>query len=145
MEKSVVVYFIIDGPVIPKGRPRFTRVGKAYTPKRTHDYEKKVKDAYLSEYPSGMAFETEPLEMILNVYMAVPKSFSKKKRDHMICFEYPTLHKGDADNFLKSVADALNGVAYTDDCQIVSAVVNKIWSETDKAEVILRVKERKEE
>jgi Holliday junction resolvase RusA-like endonuclease len=132
------VYFIIDGPVIPKGRPRFTRVGKAYTPKRTHDYEKKVKDAYLSEYPSGMAFETEPLEMILNVYMAVPKSFSKKKRDHMICFEYPTLHKGDADNFLKSVADALNGVAYTDDCQIVTATVNKIWSETDRAEVTLR-------
>lgn len=131
------IYFIIDGPVIPKGRPRFAR-GRTYTPKRTHDYEKKVKDAYLSEYPSGMAFETEPLEMILNVYMAVPKSFSKKKRDHMICFEYPTLHKGDADNFLKSVADALNGIAYTDDCQIVTATVNKIWSETDRAEVTLR-------
>lgn len=131
------IYFIIDGPVIPKGRPRFAR-GRTYTPKRTQDYEKKVRDAYLKEYPSGMAFETEPLEMILNVYMAVPKSFSKKKRDHMICFEYPTLHKGDADNFLKSVADALNGVCYTDDCQIVTVTVNKIWSETDRAEVTIR-------
>ena len=136
------IYFVIDGPVIPKGRPRFTRGGRTYTPKRTHDYETKVKDAYLREYPSGMAFKDEPLEMILNVYMAVPKSFSKKKRDHMICFEYPTLHKGDADNFLKSIADACNGVVYTDDCQIVSAIVNKIWSETDKAEVTIREKKR---
>jgi len=136
------IYFVIDGPVCPKGRPRFTRGGRAYTPKRTHDYETKVKDAYLREYPSGMAFKDEPLEMVLNVYMAVPKSFSKKKRDHMICFEYPTLHKGDADNFLKSIADACNGVVYTDDCQIVSAIVNKIWSETDKAEVTIREKKR---
>ncbi len=136
------IYFIVDGPVIPKGRPRFTRGGRTYTPKRTHDYETKVKDAYLREYPSGMAFKDEPLEMVLNVYMAVPKSFSKKKRDHMICFEYPTLHKGDADNFLKSIADACNGVVYTDDCQIVSAIVNKIWSETDKAEVTIREKKR---
>lgn len=136
MEKSL--YFVIDGPVIPKGRPRFTRGGRTYTPKRTHDYEKKVKEAYLKEHPSGMAFENEAVEIILNVYMAVPKAYSKKKRDHMICFEYPTLHKGDADNFLKSIADALNGVAYTDDCQIVVATVNKLWSETAKAEVTLR-------
>lgn len=136
MEKSL--YFVIDGPVIPKGRPRFTRGGRTYTPKRTHDYEKKVKEAYLKEYPSGMAFENEAVEIILNVYMAVPKAYSKKKRDHMICFEYPTLHKGDADNFLKSIADALNGVAYTDDCQICVATVNKLWSESDKAEITLR-------
>lgn len=132
------IYFIIDGPVIPKGRPRFTRAGRAYTPKKTHDYEAKVKRAYLEEYPAGMAFESEPIEIVLNVYMEIPKSVSKKKRDHMLLHEYPTQHKGDADNFLKSIADALNGVAYTDDCQICVAVVNKMWSETSKAEVTLR-------
>ena len=135
------IYFIIDGPVIPKGRPRFTRAGRAYTPSRTLDYEKKVERAYLSEYPAGLAFVSEPLEMILNVYMPIPKGISKKKREHMLLHEYPALHNGDVDNFLKSVADALNGVCYTDDCQIVSASVNKIWSESAKAEVTIRVKE----
>lgn len=135
------LYFIIDGPVIPKGRPRFRKIGGktlTYTPKRTHDYESKVKESYLSEYPAGLAFENEPISMTLNIYMAVPKSVSKKKREHMICFEFPTKHNGDCDNLLKSVADALNGVAYTDDCQIVHVTVNKFWSETAKAEVTLK-------
>ena len=145
------IYFIIEGPVIPKGRPKFHRITKrdkktnklknmvvTYTPQRTLDYETKVKESYLSEYPAGIAFEKEPISMVLNIYMAVPKSVSKKKREHMICFEYPTKHNGDCDNLLKSVADALNGVAYTDDCQIVHVTVNKFWSETAKAEVTLK-------
>lgn len=145
------LYFIIDGPIVPKGRPRFKKIfvknektkkttsrTVAYTPKRTLDYEKKVELAYRTEYPAGLAFTNEPLEMILNVYMAIPKGVSKKKREHMLLHEYPALHNGDVDNFLKSVADALNGVCYTDDCQIVCATVNKIWSETAKAEVTIR-------
>lgn len=145
------IYFIIDGPVIPKGRPRFrtitftdkktkkkTTKTLAYTPQRTLSYEQTVKDAYLREYPAGLAFEHEPLAMTLNIYMAVPKSVSKKKRDHMICFEFPTKHNGDLDNLLKSVADALNGVAYTDDCQIVHVTVNKFWSEEARAEVLIK-------
>lgn len=140
MENTTVreLYFIIDGPIVPKGRPRFTKTGRTYTPKRTLDYEKKVECAYRTEYPAGLAFVNEPLEMILNVYMAIPKGISKKKREHMLLHEYPAIHNGDVDNFLKSVADALNGVAYTDDCQIVTAVVNKIWSESAKAEVTIR-------
>jgi len=145
------IYFVIDGPVIPKGRPRFRRLVVTdkktkkkttktitYTPQRTLSYEQKVKEAYLSEYPAGLAFESEPLSMVLNIYMAVPKSVSKKKRDHMIVYEYPTKHNGDLDNLLKSVADALNGVAYTDDCQIVHVTVNKFWSEEAKAEVTIK-------
>ena len=136
------VYFIVPGDVIPKQRPRFSH-GHAYTPKKTLDYEKKVKEEYLKEYPTGIAFENKPLEMLLNVYMAVPKSFSKKKRDHMICFEYPT-KRPDSDNLIKSVADALNGVCYTDDSQIVTVQVNKIWSETSKAEILIRELKRGE-
>lgn len=132
------IYFIVPGPIVPKQRPRFTRSGHAYTPKKTHDYEKLVKSAYLEEYPAGMAFKDEPLEIILNVYMAIPKSVSKKKREQMLLYEYPTTHRGDADNFLKSIADSLNGTAYTDDCQIVRAVVNKLWSEEAKAEITIR-------
>lgn len=131
------IYFVVPGEVVPKGRPRFTRSGHAFTPKRTTDYETKVKAYYLTEYPYGKAFESEPLEIILNVYMALPKSFSKKKKDHMLCYEFPT-KRPDSDNLLKSICDALNGVAYTDDSQIVSATVNKLWSEEAKAEITIR-------
>ena len=131
------IYFIVPGEVVPKQRPRFTRSGHAYTPKRTTDYETKVKAHYLTEYPYGLAFENEPLEIVLNVYFKIPASFSKKKQDDLLIHSYPT-KRPDSDNLLKSVCDALNGVAYTDDAQIVMATVNKIWSREAKAEITIR-------
>ena len=134
------IYFTVPGDVIPKQRPRFSH-GHAYTPKKTMDYERKVKDCYLMEYPTGLAFKDEPIELILNVYFQIPKSVSKKKREDLLVYHYPT-KRPDADNFLKSVADALNGVCYTDDCQIVTVTVNKIWSEKSAAEITIREAKR---
>lgn len=135
------LYFIIPGEVRPKDRPRFTKTGRIFTPKQTIDYENKVKACYMTEYPYGVAFPEQPVEMVLNIYIQVPRSFSKKKRDHMICFEYPT-RKPDVDNQLKAVADALNGVAYMDDKQVVSVTVRKFWADEPRAEVVLREAKR---
>lgn len=131
------IYFRVDGEVVPKARPRFTRSGKIFTPKSTTDYENRVKAAYMVECPFGVVFPTEPLEIVLNVYMGMPKSATKKAKLEMLMHKFPT-KKPDADNLLKSVADALNGVAYTDDSQIVSATVRKFWSEQGSAEITLR-------
>lgn len=136
------IYFIVPGEVVGKARPRFSRVGgyvKTYTPKKTSDYEAKIKAAYLDEvqYQPMRFANKEPLEIVVNAYFEIPKSASKKAKTRMLLEEYPT-KKPDSDNVLKAVADALNGVAYTDDSQIVTATVNKIWSETPKLEVTLR-------
>ena len=136
------IYFIVPGPVVGKGRPRFSTRGgfaKAYTPKRTSDYEKRVQAAYLEEVPfQPMRWgNKEPLEMVVNAYFEIPKSASRKAKDDMLLHGYPC-KKADADNILKVIADSLNGVCYQDDCQIVRATVNKIWSEEPKAEVIIR-------
>ena len=139
---SEEIYFIVLGEVVGKARPRFSRGGgyvKTYTPKKTSDYEAKIKAAYLDEvqYQPMRFCNKEPLEIVVNAYFEIPKSASKKAKTRMLLEEYPT-KKPDSDNVLKAVADALNGVAYTDDSQIVTATVNKIWSETPKLEVTLR-------
>ena len=134
------VYFIIPGPVVGKQRPKFSTVGgyaKAYTPKKTRDYEQKVKDCYLDEYQPLRWTDKEPLEIIVNAYFEIPKTASKKAKTEMLLHGYPT-KKPDADNILKSIADSLNNLCYADDCQIVSATVNKIWSEEPKCEVTIR-------
>ena len=136
-DSMIEIYFTVPGDVQPKQRPRFTKTGHTYTPKKTQDYERKVKNCYLMEYPTGIAFKDEPVELILNVYFQIPKSVSKKKREELLVYHYPT-KRPDSDNLLKSIADALNGVAYTDDSQIVHAVVNKIWSEKSAAEITIR-------
>lgn len=141
-DSTTEIYFIVPGPVVGKARPRFSRVGnyvKTYTPKKTADYEKSVKEAYLNEvrYQPMRFSNREPIEIVVNAYFEIPKSASKKAKTKMLLEEYPT-KKPDADNILKSIADALNGVAYSDDCQIVTATVNKFWSETAQAEITLR-------
>jgi Holliday junction resolvase RusA-like endonuclease len=46
--------------------------------------------------------------------------------------------KPDADNLLKTIADALNGVCYSDDSQIVEVTLNKWYAEEPKAEILIR-------
>lgn len=135
-------YFIIPGKVQAKQRPKVYRnkySGKIHgtTPAATRDYESRVKECYLAEYPPLMF--SGAVEIVLNVYLQIPKSTPKKKRDQMLLgYIRPIARNGDVDNYLKSISDGLNGVAYFDDCQIVQAIVNKWYSEEPKAEVVIR-------
>ena len=128
----------VFGEIVGKGRPRFsTRNGypQAYTPKKTADYEKLIKIAYLEKY-QPMIFEDDALQMRIDAYFKVPESASKKKKEKLINEEYPT-KKPDIDNILKSIADALNGLAYKDDSQIVRVIVNKHWDNENKVEIAI--------
>ena len=40
-------------------------------------------------------------------------------------------------NCLKSITDALNGVAYKDDAQVVAAVIQKYWADEPRAVVTI--------
>jgi Holliday junction resolvase RusA-like endonuclease len=148
------IKFIVEGEPIGKARPRFRRmyvkdkagqpkeVISTYTPQKTVKYEDRVREAYLSEaaYQPMRWPDKQPLEMIINAYMSVPKSASRKAIYRMISALFPT-KKPDVDNIFKGIADSLNGVAYRDDSQIVSATINKIWSTDPRAEVIIRDKQ----
>ena len=134
--KSKICDLTVFGEVVGKGRPRFsTRNGypHAYTPKKTADYEKQIKCAYLEKY-KPMMFEDEALQMRVDAYFKVPESASKKKKEKLLNEEYPT-KKPDIDNILKSIADALNGLAYKDDSQIVRVHVDKHWDKENKVEI----------
>jgi Holliday junction resolvase RusA-like endonuclease len=49
----------------------------------------------------------------------------------------PCEKRPDADNILKLVADALNGVAYDDDKRVVVASVCKLWSSQPRLEITI--------
>lgn len=136
------IKFIVPGEVVGKGRPKFTTAGgygRAYTPAKTRTYEAKVRNAFSNEYPAGVPLwqNKEPLEIIVIAYFQIPKSASKKNKLQMLNEGFPT-KKPDADNILKSIADALNGVIYADDCQIVNATIVKRWSEDPRAEICIK-------
>lgn len=118
--------FEISGEPMGKQRPKFSSANgfvRTYTPAKTMHYEEWVKLCY--QQANGEYFGEVPLEITVDAYFEIPKSFSKKKWQQAISGELLPTKKPDADNILKIICDSLNGVAYKDDKQIVSARIQK--------------------
>lgn len=128
-----MIEFTYYGEIRGKGRPRFRKIGNfvsTYTPTETRDYEMSIKESFLVECADSERFYNgEQLAMELQIYQAVPKSVSKKKAQEMLEDKVKPTKKPDIDNILKSVCDALNKVAYTDDTQIVEMKIQKHYAE----------------
>lgn len=123
----------IPGEPVAKARPRMTKHGHTYTPKRTVDYERMVQTLFHAEHGSPKL--EGPILLRLDLYFGIPKSRSKAARKRMQQGLERPCKRPDIDNCLKAIADALNGVAYKDDSQIVAAVIQKFWAEEPRAEV----------
>lgn len=134
-----MITFIVDGTAVPKQRPRI-HGRRAYTPKRTKDYEERVLNEFRSSY-SGFypAFGKDvPVRICISVIQEIPKSWSKKKRAQAESGEIvPLSRNGDVDNIAKSILDALNGFAYEDDCQVTTLMITKQYGVKPCAEVQL--------
>lgn len=114
---------------VGKGRPRFTKSGHTYTPQKTKDYEELVKYEFIRQ--CGNNPTDKPVRLEINAYFKIPKGTSKANAKKMFEGEILPTKKPDADNIIKAVADALNGVAYFDDKQIVICRCDKIYEKTD--------------
>ena len=132
-----MIEFTVYGTAVPKQRPRISG-HRAYTPKRTKDYEERVLNAFRSSY-SGFypAFGKDaPVRICISVIQEIPRSWSKKKRAQAERGEIvPLSRNGDVDNIAKSILDALNGYAYQDDCQVTTLIITKQYGQNPCAEV----------
>lgn len=126
----------IPGKPQGKGRPRFTRYGRPYTPEKTVDYEELIRACWMQQ-ADGWNMKEGGVGIIVLAYMPVPKKASKDKRSGMLSGRIHATVKPDADNVLKVVLDALNGHAWTDDKQVVNASVQKVYAEKPRVEVVL--------
>lgn len=122
----MIVQFVVKGTPKGKARPRFVRTGKGvrtYTPKATETYQNDVLSAYMDTYKGTKL--NGPIYARITAYFDIPKSTPKNKRAGMKWYD----KKPDVDNIAKSVMDALNGVAYDDDKQIIWLVIRKMYGE----------------
>lgn len=139
-----VIQFTIPGEPQGKARARtFYSVSRSrtvsVTPEKTVMYENLIKQcAYNEMTDAGDFWLSEPLSIRVVAYYGVPKSTTKSKRLAMLDGNIRPTKKPDADNVLKVVVDALNGVLYKDDTQIVNAQVQKFYSDTPRVEVWIR-------
>ena len=133
-----IVNFEIPGDPVPKGRPRFAWRGtfvQTYTDSKTLEYETLV--GFKARQAIGAS---EPLKGHLTVFLylryAVPASYSKKRTEACLNgLEFPK--RVDLDNCYKSITDAMNGIVYADDSQIVEAHIMKCYSLEPGANVMI--------
>lgn len=97
-----------------------------YTPDETIRNEAAIRDAALGAmreaYPEleGLLFPFRvPVAVRIDVYEPLPKSRPKRVTSE------PDTYRPDADNEAKLVMDALNGLVWTDDAQVVDLHVVK--------------------
>jgi len=134
------MYMFFEVPGTPRGkqRPRVVRQNGrtiSFTPDQTVQYENLVRWCYKTAENSKRFPDDMPLKVIINAYYEIPKSVSKKKRAQMITGEIRPTKKPDADNIAKIICDALNGIAYRDDAQVVTCIINKRYSEEPSVSV----------
>ena len=131
--------FNVDCIPVGKQRPRFRRTGKfvqTYTPKKTVDFEALIRKA-AEKAMGGMEPLETPVALYCYVRHPVPKTYSKKRLKACLDgFERPRAI--DLDNVCKCAQDALNGVVYKDDVQIVSLHATKKYDMNPGIEILVK-------
>ena len=102
----MIASFVVLGPPVPKARARACSDGRHRTPKATRAYERLVASIARFSIPIGWPMDGQ-YKLSVNFYFA----------DH---------RRRDSDNCLKSIADALNKLAYDDDNQVTEICGRKV-------------------
>ena len=106
--------------IVGKQRPRMTKGGHVYTPKETEDAEKLIRGEWLKQHGTKHASHDGPVYLDVTTRRELAKSNPKRNAGKS------DTGKPDFDNVLKLVCDALNGITYQDDKQIVCSNVLKL-------------------
>lgn len=134
-----VLMFEVPGRPQGKGRPRaYTSGGhtRMYTPDKTVTYENWIRLCYQRAYPRVKL--AAPLEVGVDMYFAVPKSYTKARAAKCLAHETRPTCKPDGDNVLKAVCDALNGIAYADDKEVTDTYTHKRYGAPERLVVFLK-------
>lgn len=131
------------GKIRGKSRPRFnTRTGRAYSSNTDKIYENIIREAHRSS--GGVRFDDDDyIRAEIDLYFAIPKSYSKKRRQNCLVGIEKCAKKPDIDNILKNIFDSGNGYIYKDDIQIVEVICRKHYTDADEDYIIVKMEEIK--
>jgi len=133
---------IVPGAPVPKGRPRLSTFGghaRAFTPTKTRRYEDLIR-LEAGRVMEGRDQLQGPTVVRIKAFMPTPQAIAKHKAKGPAAEagQLRPVTKPDADNFAK-VIDALNGIVWPDDNQVVELTVEKFYSVRPRLELSARV------
>ncbi len=133
------IKFAIVGPVQAQQRPRFSRQNghvRTYDDKKSRTYKAHVQKCAARYAPEQLI--DSAIELHIDVFHKLQQSGSKQlKADKLAHRVRPTV-KPDLDNLAKGIKDALTGMIWRDDAQVVSLTVRKFYAVDPRAEITIR-------
>lgn len=108
-----------------------------FTPASTRDFKKAVTLLARSAM-GGKRPVTGPVSLDITFTMPIPRSWTKRQQALAQNGEVHHLQRPDLDNLAKGVKDALTGVVWVDDCQVVILHLRKLYSADPATHVVVR-------
>lgn len=142
MDDTVKIEVEVNGQPQGKGRPRFTKVGRAYTPQKTKDYERRIQAAsWAAMQKAGLEPTDKSVVVRISAQMDIPASWPKVKK---LEAEYNARHhntKPDLDNIVKAVLDGIScanggGPIIMDDKQVHYIEARKVFCNPQRGPVL---------
>ena len=132
-----ITSFTVPGEPVAKARARVFFNKRAnrvmsMTPTKTATYEQFIKLIAADFFPAPA---TGPVIMSIRVFRGTPKSLSKKLHEQAEAGTLRPTTRPDVDNYLKSCMDALNGISFRDDSQVIGVHVDKFYSANPRTEI----------
>lgn len=131
----VFLCFELEGKPQHKGRHRSRIVRPKFGKMFIHNYPDPATAAYektLAEaarlFMRGRLPSTRPLAVLVHAFREIPASWSRRDKDEALVGRILPTSRPDADNYYK-IVDALNGIVWADDSQIVDARSIKRYSD----------------
>lgn len=124
----------IPGAPVAKGRGRATTKGRVYTPAATRKAEDTLSGRAMALLAGVEGLPLSgPLCLVATFTSVQPKSWSRNKREANTA---PT-SKPDVDNLLKLATDALNGIVWIDDSQIITITCSKVYGDAPSTRLVV--------
>ena len=116
---------------VAKGRARSAKSGHHYTPTKTRKFEEAVRLSAIAQMRrNGYKILSAGVLVDIVLRFPIPSSWPKWKKEMALNGELDHTTKPDSSNVCKAIEDALNGVVWNDDSQIVDSTVMKRYSST---------------
>lgn len=142
-----IAKFIVPGRAQTKGSWKSINGRLVPDNKKSKPYEKAVAAAAFDAY----CYEGSPRPLLqggvvvkIVCYFRRPKSHYRTGRyAHLLKDTSPRMHvyKPDCDKLARNILDAMTGVVYRDDSQVVGVKVSKVYDDRERTEVMVYAKE----
>lgn len=135
---DVEIGFTIPGR--PQGKPTsrvfVSKTGKPiqYAGAKQGEYKARIQEAWNRVQPADWQPHEGPVFLSIQAYFLIPKSWSKRRKATELFY----VGKPDADNMVKAIGDALTGLAWRDDKQVmIVAAFKYLTNRCERVEVLL--------